>query len=156
MTLLPCTVDKNNSVKQRSFVSIWQLFFLSVKVLTNHFEGNSILRHQQIVWLKNLQLLYHLHKNRFILFLLVLVYLYSSLRASSPFGGYHEKLACLPLVASPLVCVILALLASLPFKMESLVAGWVYITKCNNVARCTMYAIALYIECAYMKHYNQN
>ena len=113
MTLLPCTVDKNNSVKQRSFVSIWQLFFLSVKVLTNHFEGNSILRHQQIVWLKNLQLLYHLHKNRFILFLLILVYLYSSLCPSSPFGGYLEKLACLALVASPLVCVILVLLAFL-------------------------------------------
>ena len=47
------------------------------------------------------------------MFINILVHLYSSLRASSPFGGYHEKLACLPLAALPLVCVILALLALL-------------------------------------------
>ena len=47
------------------------------------------------------------------MFINILVHLYSSLRASSPFGGYHEKLACSALVASPLVCVILALLAFL-------------------------------------------
>ena len=145
MTLLPCTVDKNNSVKQRSFVSIWQLFFLSVKVLMNHFEGNSILRHQQIVWLKNLQLLYHLHKNRFILFLLVLVYLYSSLQASSPFGEYHEKLACLPLVALPqFVCVILALLAFL--------AIWNGELDC----RLSVYNKMQWRNQVYMKRYKQN
>lgn len=153
MTLLPCTVDKNNSVKQRSFVSIWQLFCLLVKVLTNHFEGDSILRHQQIVWLKNLQLLYYLHKNRFILFLLVLVYLYSSLWASSPFGGYHEKLACfaLGLVALPLVCVILALLAFLAIWNGELgCTGWVYITKCNDIASC-MSVHCIIIECVIHK-----
>jgi len=53
------------------------------------------------------------------------VYFHSSLQASSPFWGYHEKLATSALVALPLVCVILTLLAFLAiyFEMESLVPG---------------------------------
>ena len=47
------------------------------------------------------------------MFINILVHLFSSLRANSPFGGYHKKLAHSALAALPLVCVILALLAFL-------------------------------------------
>ena len=88
------------------------------------------------------------------MFINILVHLYSSLRASSPFGGYHEKLACSALVASPLVCVILALLAFLTIWNGELGCK---LSVYNKMRWCSqVYAIALYIECAYMKHYNQN